>query len=265
MFDRLIESDTSDFKPRRRYFIVSSVIVGALFVSAVIVSIYAADIGLGNDAFELSAILAPVEPPAEAPEPPQPQQTRTAEQRTSDVPTRIVNQQRIDEPPVEPPPVSVNPNFFRSRPIGDFTLSNRETDGPVPTAMPEVPAAGQQSGVSVPTNENTTKPAVEPETAPPPPPPARPKSIGVANGYATYLPKPTYPAPALAMGLTGKVDVQITIDETGKVISAKAASGHVLLRNAAENAAWKAKFTPTLLSKVPVKVTGVIVYNFTRN
>jgi TonB family protein len=67
------------------------------------------------------------------------------------------------------------------------------------------------------------------------------------------------------MGITGKVDVQITIDETGKVISAKAASGHPLLRNAAETAAWKAKFTPTLLSKVPVKVTGVIVYNFTRN
>jgi TonB family protein len=176
-----------------------------------------------------------------------------------------MNQQRIDEPPVDLPSVSVNPNVFRSRPIGDFNISDRETNGPIPSAIPEGPTAGQQSGVSVPINENTPKHAAEPETAAPPPPPARPRSIGVANGYAKYLPKPVYPASALSMGITGKVDVQITIDEYGNVISAKAASGNVLLRNAAESAAWKAKFTPTLLSKVPVKVTGVIVYNFNRN
>jgi TonB family protein len=95
--------------------------------------------------------------------------------------------------------------------------------------------------------------------------PKLPQSIGVVNGRATNLPKPPYPAAAVAMGIQGKVDVQVTIDEKGNVISAKAASGHIMLRDAAVNAAWKAKFTPTLLSKVPVKVTGVIVYNFTRN
>jgi TonB family protein len=92
-----------------------------------------------------------------------------------------------------------------------------------------------------------------------------PVSIGVANGKATYLPKPPYPATAMAVRAEGKVDVQIMIDEHGKVVSAKAVSGHPLLRNAAEQAAWGAKFTPTLLSNVPVKVTGVIVYNFNRN
>ena len=62
MFDKLIESDTTgaDFKPRRRYFIVSSVVVGLLFISAVVISLYAADIGLGNDNYELSAMIAPV-------------------------------------------------------------------------------------------------------------------------------------------------------------------------------------------------------------
>jgi protein TonB len=67
------------------------------------------------------------------------------------------------------------------------------------------------------------------------------------------------------MHVEGKVDIQVTIDESGNVISAKAASGSPFLRNAAENAAWKARFSPTILNGTPVKVTGVIVYNFTRN
>ena len=76
MFDRLIESNTAgaEFKSRRRYFLVSSVAVGALFISAVVFSIYASEIGLGADSYELTALLTPVQPPAEAPEPPQPPQ-----------------------------------------------------------------------------------------------------------------------------------------------------------------------------------------------
>ncbi len=66
------------------------------------------------------------------------------------------------------------------------------------------------------------------------------------------------------MNVKGKVDVQVLIDESGKVISAKAINGHPMLRANAEHAAVNARFTPTLLSNVPVKVTGVIVYNFVR-
>jgi len=66
------------------------------------------------------------------------------------------------------------------------------------------------------------------------------------------------------MNAQGKVDVQVVIDESGKVISAKAISGHPILKEAALRSAWAARFTPTLLSNVPVKVTGVIVYHFTR-
>jgi TonB family protein len=89
--------------------------------------------------------------------------------------------------------------------------------------------------------------------------------MGVMNGYATSLPKPNYPAAAKAVNIQGKVDVQILIDETGKVVSAKAVSGNPLLRSAAVTAAWNARFTPTRLSNVPVKVTGVIIYNFSRS
>ena len=91
-----------------------------------------------------------------------------------------------------------------------------------------------------------------------------PKPIqgGVLNGKAISLPHPEYPQAAAAVRASGAVSVQITVDENGDVISAVAASGHPLLRAAAESAAREAKFSPTLLSGNPVKVSGVIVYNF---
>ncbi len=58
------------------------------------------------------------------------------------------------------------------------------------------------------------------------------------------------------------MNVKVTIDETGNVISAEAVSGDMLLREAGVEAAKKSKFAPVLLSGVPVKVTGVLVYNF---
>ena len=88
-------------------------------------------------------------------------------------------------------------------------------------------------------------------------------SGGVVNGKAVSLPKPAYPAAAKAVRAQGAVNVQVTIDEEGNVISATAVSGHPLLRAAAVSAARQAKFSPTQLSGQSVKVTGVIVYNFT--
>jgi protein TonB len=58
------------------------------------------------------------------------------------------------------------------------------------------------------------------------------------------------------------VTVQVTVDEEGNVISAHAVTGHPLLQGAAVAAARQAKFAPTKLSGQPVKVMGVIVYNF---
>lgn len=85
---------------------------------------------------------------------------------------------------------------------------------------------------------------------------------GVLNGKAISLPKPDYPAAARAVRAAGAVTVRVTIGENGAVESASAASGHPLLRDAAIEAARSAKFSQTLLSGNPVKVSGVIVYNF---
>nr|HQU83155.1 TonB family protein [Pyrinomonadaceae bacterium] len=98
----------------------------------------------------------------------------------------------------------------------------------------------------------------------PPVPRAIPKSIsgGVINGRATNLPKPAYPASARAVNASGAVSIQVTIDESGNVISATAVSGHPLLQQAAVKAARTAKFSPTMMSGQPVKVTGIVTYNF---
>ncbi len=87
-------------------------------------------------------------------------------------------------------------------------------------------------------------------------------SAGVLNGQATSLPKPAYPSVAKAARVSGRVSVQVIIDESGKVISATAIGGHPLLHAAAVAAARQTKFTPTKLSGKPVKIAGAIVYNF---
>lgn len=87
-------------------------------------------------------------------------------------------------------------------------------------------------------------------------------SKGALNGKAVVLPKPAYPRGAAAVRAGGTVEIQVLIDEGGAIISAEPISGHPLLRASARNAACNARFSPTLLSGQPVKVMGVVVYNF---
>lgn len=91
-----------------------------------------------------------------------------------------------------------------------------------------------------------------------------PKTLsgGVLNGKAISLPKPEYPAAARAVRAAGSVAIYVLIDIDGRVISVSAVSGHPLLRQAAEMAARGAQFEPVYLTGQPVKVSGVITYNF---
>lgn len=77
-----------------------------------------------------------------------------------------------------------------------------------------------------------------------------------------YAPEPGYPPIARAARAEGTVSVRVTVDEEGKVAAAEAVSGHPLLRTAAVAAAREAKFRPTVVAGKPVKVSGVISYNF---
>ncbi|MFT3746068.1 MAG: TonB family protein [Pyrinomonadaceae bacterium] len=274
MFDQLVASEPqgADFKNRRRYFMVSSVVVGILFTTAVVVSIFAADFGLGNGNFELVEMIAPVAPDAAEPEvrETRPQPT-TASASQSQLPSRQVNMPRIDESPTAvPTTVSTTQNTTKTRPYTDFTLGvDRDPVGPVSSGRET--SGGQPGGSGLGETQAQNRSSDPEETTPPPPPTIKkpavkppPVSKGVLNGIAKDLPKPNYSAAARQVGAQGQVSVQVTIDESGRVISANAVSGHILLRAEAERAARNARFSPTLLSDVPVKVTGVITYNFVK-
>src|SRR6185503_6944644 len=87
-------------------------------------------------------------------------------------------------------------------------------------------------------------------------------SLKVLNGRALMLVTPGYPAIARKAHASGTVLVRVQIDKEGKVIAARAISGHPLLFAASVEAAKNSVFSPTLLGDKPVEVTGVIQYNF---
>jgi hypothetical protein len=64
------------------------------------------------------------------------------------------------------------------------------------------------------------------------------------------------------MNLFGRVQVDVSLDEAGKVISAHAIEGPKSLRSSAEDAIRRSKFRPIKLGETPVKATGFIVFNF---
>ncbi|MGZ8921515.1 MAG: energy transducer TonB [Limisphaerales bacterium] len=139
---------------------------------------------------------------------------------------------------------------------GSFRIGNRNVDPP--SVLP-----GMSGCVSCGAGPLTV---VETVTPPLPPTPPKPSTLRVSPGViiakVVELPKPTYPVLAKQARIQGLVNVQILVDETGKVISAQAVKGSAMLTKAAEDAARRARFTPTKLGDQPVKVQGVITYNF---
>lgn len=84
----------------------------------------------------------------------------------------------------------------------------------------------------------------------------------VVNGRAIFLAKPPYPSAARAVRASGTVIIQVLILEDGTIFSASPISGHPLLRAASKAAACESTFRPVTLSGQPVKITGLITYNF---
>ncbi len=269
MFDVLVETNGSraDARGRRKYFAVSALLVGALFLSAVIVSIYAADFDIGGDLDMAQMLVAQIEPPERVTEEPQPRQPAAASTSPSNrLPQRTESIARIDEQQDAPDSVSTVVNKIPPRPLGAYEISDRN----IGLTYSGTTRGSDRIGSAEPGSSSAelTRPVPERVESKPPPPaikkPTAPISKGVITGEAIYLPKPQYPATAIAVNAQGDVSIQVLIDEEGRVISAKPVSGHPLLRAAATGAARSAKFRPTLLSNQPVKVTGVIVYKFTR-
>jgi TonB family protein len=275
MLDQLVESKNNSGENTRRsgFLLTTFVIMTTILVGAWMYSLFAKDYGLGSGDLELSTLVAPV-PVAEEEPPPPPEKIERVEKAAPNVDTRTEIIQRMDQTPVKPPDVvSVVQNTVKPPREGIATRigsSNNDAQNAAPSSYI---GRGNTEGTGITggTGESKTGSDTTAETKPPPPPPppAPPKPVvpkkisgGVLNGKATSLPKPPYPAAAKAVRAAGAVNVQVTINEQGAVVSASAVSGHPLLRQAAEQAARSARFAPTLLSGQPVSVTGVIVYNF---
>ncbi len=269
MLDQLVESKSHASEDGRRggLLLTVFVIMVAVLCLMYVTSLFAKDYRMGSDDLSLETLVAPpiIE---EAPEPEPEKQPEKQKDPNVDIRKEIIA--TMDEPPpANPPPPSVekftgkvrNPDKFTAIGDRDFDAANApppDYKGPVNTS-----GTGSDSG-NVGQGGSGETASVAPPPPPPPPKKEPPKTIsgGVLNGKATSLPKPPYPAAARAVRASGAVSVQVLISETGSVISANAVSGHPLLRQAAVSAARGARFSPTLLSGQPVKVSGVITYNF---
>ncbi|MDT4967338.1 MAG: hypothetical protein QOJ64_2075 [Acidobacteriota bacterium] len=84
-----------------------------------------------------------------------------------------------------------------------------------------------------------------------------PVSAGALDSRATSKPDPAYPPAARAVHASGKVVVQVTVDDQGRVMQAHPVSGNPLLQAAATQAARQARFDPG------PPMTGTLTYNFT--
>ncbi len=266
MLDQLVESKSNSKENKRRSEFLAAVLV--VMVSALLgswtYSLFAKDFGMGGDELSLATLVAPV-PVADEEPPPKPEKQPEKQQPDVDVRKELI--QNIMSSPVKPPDqISIAKNQIKEMRLDRMTkLGSADTDtgAKVDSGRAGVTDTGGTGGLSTGTGTDKTGGNDE-DAAPPPPKKVVPKTVsgGVLNGKATSLPKPAYPAAAKAIRAGGSVSVQVLIDESGRVVSASAVSGNPLLRAAAVSAAQGARFSPTLLSGQPVKVSGVITYNF---
>ncbi|MGH9938940.1 MAG: energy transducer TonB, partial [Blastocatellia bacterium] len=138
--------------------------------------------------------------------------------------------------------------------------SSREIGQPIQVEAPPPPPVNPQPSVEASPAENQGAPKEPGRTVTS----GTPKLLGAVSwGDAITKAQPRYPANAKRVKASGPVDVQITISEEGRVIEAKAISGHPLLRDAAVEAARQWVFKPAILNGVPVKTEIVLTFVFT--
>ena len=215
MFDKLIESKSNERenKKRGKFLLTTTVLVTGLCFSSVVWSLFAKDFAVGNEEFELSTLVAPIQPAETVPEenvrPP-----KTEQMPTRDLPTRQSNTLQTHENPLIPDKISVTPNTQRARPNGYFEISKgAESDSGNPPNSNIGRGTDGKIGSGISQNSQPARVEIveKTENKIPPPPPlkkepeetAKKPAIvtgGVVNGRAKYLPVPVYPTPAKAVG-----------------------------------------------------------------
>ncbi|HET6890960.1 MAG TPA: energy transducer TonB [Pyrinomonadaceae bacterium] len=257
MFDNLVESSShkDDISRKGSFILVTTVIYFVLGVAFFVAGIYWYEANVTPSDLDLITLVAPVPVPPQQNQPEQKQEAKPqkVEQNVDIRKELIADVTRTELVPKEVSAKASDVPPVRRNVVTQVGTSNVDASTPV--------AAGPGSGTGI-VSTPTKVDIAEPPPPPAPTPPRAPISGGVLNGKAISLPKPPYPAIARQAHASGTVVVQVTIDENGNVISARAVSGHPLLQAVAVGAARQARFSPTKLSGQPVKVTGVITYNF---
>ena len=270
MFDTLVESGShsDDLARKGSFFLGTLVLYSIVLVAVAVLSIYLYNDSIPDPSLELLTLVAPV-PMAQDDTPKAAEEPKPAAKAAPEV--AMVKDMAVIAPvtktnEVAPPTAKVVPtNKTLSVLVGDRDVGDVNA---VPTGPVGVPGGtgggGGGGGGGAPKVEVSDEPPPPPPPAPTPPPPPKKTIVsgGVLNGKAISKPQPAYPPIAKAARASGTVTVQILVDESGRVVSASAVSGHPLLQQAAVAAARNARFSPTLLSGQPVKVSGVITYNF---
>jgi TonB family protein len=90
-------------------------------------------------------------------------------------------------------------------------------------------------------------------------------SPGELRKRAVQCAIPLYPALGTRVDVKGMVVVMITVDTDGSVRSARAVSGHLLLRASAVQAAMKWKFKPATFNGRPARAAGLLLITFSRD
>jgi periplasmic protein TonB len=266
MFTNLIESNSHkrEFKRRSSFFVATVAMYSLVLAAAGVVGIisYDAHVEAQNMDLLLESWIPPVKPIQHDPERPRPAKPIRHVASNAPVDPHITIPERTDHvPPVDDlrvTPKDIGVTGPTAPPVeGPVNITNRN-------ANPEGSTV-DKNGCSTCSGEGTAPVvAVQPTPEPTPMKPQGPQRVPsqVLVSKIVSLPKPAYPIIAKQAGIQGSVNVQILVDENGKVISAQALSGSPMLTSAARDAATRARFTPTILNGVPVKIQGVITYNF---
>ena len=261
MFNTLIESSSHvrEYKRRGSFLLFTTVVYMVLVGVFGVVGIYAYDAKLEKQSLEFVTMMSlPVAAdPNDARPVNEPARSRNTNEKSGAVPQSDSSMVDVDRPEVVPEGVSTAPNKNLPRPStgplgwGHPSIIVSDGGGGMPPGPGGYVVQGGR-GVKLPDNP------------PPPEPPREPKVVsrGVITGNAISLPKPIYSEMAKRMRVEGVVRVQVLVDLDGRVVSASVLNGSPYLRTEAQKAALQARFSPTLLNDQPVKVSGIIIYNF---
>ncbi|MCI0662933.1 MAG: energy transducer TonB [Acidobacteria bacterium] len=246
MFDKLVESSKEGQGRRKgRYIVVTTMIYTTAIVVSAIATIFSFDPVLGKELF-LMGVAPP--PPYEA----QPAKSlKENDVNRAALPGKIPPIKIDEYPPAinEPSNKMVGSDRF-VKGWGIDRFDNMEHGAPRDNSEPP-PAPPKPKPTVTPPPANEVK---SQET--------RKVSEPVLQGKAIRKIVPPYPEIAKKIKASGPVQILVTISEEGRVIEATALNGHPALRHGAVSAAEQWLFSPTYLGKVPVKVQGVLTFNF---